>query len=122
MVVVQSEGCAPIVRAFENGERFAEPWQNAQTIAAGLRVPAAIGDYLILDAVRDTSGTALAVSEEAIREAQLEMGRVTGVYAAPEAAATWAATRKLLASGWLGGTERVVLFCTGMGLKYPSPL
>jgi len=122
MVVVQSEGCAPIVRAFENGERFAEPWQNAQTIAAGLRVPAAIGDYLILDAIRDTSGTALAVSEEAIREAQLEMGRLTGVYAAPEAAATWAATRKLLASGWLGGTERVVLFCTGMGLKYPSPL
>lgn len=121
-VVVQSEGCAPIVRAFERGERFAEPWQNAQTIAAGLRVPAAIGDYLILDAVRMTGGTAAAVSEDAIRDAQLEVARLAGVYAAPEAAATWAGMRKLLESGWLGGTERVVLFCTGMGLKYPAPL
>jgi threonine synthase len=121
-VVVQSEGCAPIVRAFERGERFAEPWQNAQTIAAGLRVPAAIGDYLILDAVRDTGGTAVAVSEDAIRQAQLEMGRLAGVYAAPEAAATWAAARQLRERGWLHGTERIVLFCTGSGLKYPPPL
>jgi threonine synthase len=121
MVVVQSEGCAPIVRAYERGERFAEPWENAQTIAAGLRVPAAIGDYLILDAVRSTGGTALAVSEGAIRDAQLEMGRLAGVYAAPEAAATWAATRALRRSGFLTGDERVVLFCTGMGLKYPAP-
>lgn len=121
-VVVQSAGCAPIVRAFERGERFAEPWQNAQTIAAGLRVPSAIGDYLILDAVRDTGGTALAVSEAAIRSAQIEMGRLAGVWAAPEAAATWAAARELRRSGWLSGSERVVLFCTGMGLKYPSPL
>ena len=122
MVVVQSEGCAPIVRAFQRGERFAETWQNAETIAAGLRVPAAIGDYLILDAVRDTGGTALAVSDDAIREAQLEMGRTIGVYAAPEAAATWAGTRELRQSGFLEGEERVVLFCTGMGLKYPAPL
>src|SRR5438132_9133530 len=122
MVVVQAEGCAPIVRAFDRGERFAEPWQNAQTIAAGLRVPQAIGDYLILDAVRDTGGTAIAVSEDAIREAQLEMGRTIGVYAAPEAAATWAGTRQLRQSGFLEGEERVVLFCTGMGLKYPAPL
>jgi threonine synthase len=121
MVVVQSAGCAPIVRAFDNGERFATPWENAQTIAAGLRVPAAIGDYLILDAVRDTGGTAIAVSEDAIRDAQLEMGRLAGVYAAPEAAATWAATRELRGSGFLNGEERVVLFCTGMGLKYPPP-
>jgi threonine synthase len=121
MVVVQSEGCAPIVRAFARGERFAEPWDNAQTIAAGLRVPAAIGDYLILDAVRDTGGTAVAVSEDAIRQAQLEMGQLAGVYAAPEAAATWAAARELRRSGFLGGDERVVLFCTGMGLKYPPP-
>src|SRR5262249_14901526 len=85
MVVVQSEGCAPIVRAFDRGERFAEPWANAQTIAAGLRVPAAIGDYLILDAVRDTGGTALGVSEAAISEAQREMARLAGVWAAPEA-------------------------------------
>jgi threonine synthase len=121
MVVVQSEGCAPIVRAFDMGERFAEPWQNAQTIAAGLRVPVAIGDYLILDAVRDTGGTAIAVSEDAIRDAQLEMGRLAGVYAAPEAAATWAATCALRRTGFLNGDERIVLFCTGMGLKYPAP-
>jgi threonine synthase len=121
MIVVQSEGCAPIVRAFERGERFAEPWQNAQTIAAGLRVPVAIGDYLILDAVRDTGGTAIAVSEDAIRDAQLEMGRLAGVYAAPEAAATWAATCALRRTGFLSGNEQVVLFCTGMGLKYPAP-
>jgi threonine synthase len=120
-VVVQSEGCAPIVRAFERGERFAEAWQNAQTIAAGLRVPAAIGDYLILDAVRDSNGTALTVSEDAIVQAQLEMGRLAGVYAAPEAAATWAGLAQLRRAGWLNGTERVVLFCTGMGLKYPPP-
>src|SRR5579864_9379263 len=110
MVVVQSEGCAPIVRAFQTGQRFAEPWENAQTVAAGLRVPAAIGDYLILDAVRDTGGTALAVSEDAIRQAQREMGRLAGVYAAPEAAATWAALRTLRANGWLSGREQVVLF------------
>jgi len=120
-VVVQSEGCAPIVRAFDRGERFAEPWQNAQTSAAGLRVPAAIGDYLILDAVRDTHGTALAVSEDAIAEAQIEMGRLAGVWAAPEAAATWAGVARLRRSGWLAGDERVVLFCTGMGLKYSPP-
>jgi threonine synthase len=121
MVVVQAEGCAPIVRAYHAGARFAEPWQNAHTIAAGLRVPAAIGDYLILDAVRETQGTAIAVSEEAIQQAQREMGRLAGVYAAPEAAATWAATMALRRDGFLLGTERVVLFCTGMGLKYPPP-
>jgi threonine synthase len=121
MVVVQAEGCAPIVRAFDRGERYAEPWQNAQTVAAGLRVPQAIGDYLILDAVRDTGGTAIAVSEDAIRDAQLEMGRLAGVYAAPEAAATWAATRVLTRTGFLSGQERIVLFCTGMGLKYSPP-
>jgi threonine synthase len=121
-VVVQSTGCAPIVRAFDRGERFAEPWENAQTIAAGLRVPAAIGDYLILDAVRDTGGTAIAVSEDAILEAQREMGRLAGIYAAPEAAATWAAANQLRKSGWLTGEERMVLFCTGSGLKYPAPI
>src|SRR5262249_10479679 len=110
-----------IVRAFQSGERFAEPWQNAETIAAGLRVPSAIGDYLILDAVRDTGGTTLAVSDDEIRDAQLELGRAIGVYAAPEAAAPVAATRELRSSGFLNGDERVVLFCTGMGLKYPHP-
>jgi threonine synthase len=121
MVVVQAEGCAPIVRAYQRGERHAEPWEHAQTIAAGLRVPVAIGDYLILDAVRDSGGTAVAVSEEDIRQAQLQMGKLAGVYAAPEAAATWAATCALRRDGFLRGDERVVLFCTGMGLKYPAP-
>ena len=110
------------MRAFERGERFAEPWTDAQTAAAGLRVPSAIGDYLILDAVRASNGTALAVSEDEIIAAQLELGKLAGVFAAPEAAATWAATHKLRQSGFLDGDERVVLFCTGMGLKYPSPL
>jgi threonine synthase len=122
MVVVQADGCAPIVRAFQLGARYAEPWENAQTSAAGLRVPVAIGDYLILDAVRDSGGTAISVSEDAIRAAQLELGRLAGIYAAPEAAATWAATSLLRRDGFLQGEERVVLFCTGMGLKYPSPL
>jgi threonine synthase len=120
-VVVQAEGCAPIVRAFARGDRHAEPWADAHTAAAGLRVPVAIGDYLILDAVRTTNGTALAVSEQDIVDAQLAMGRLAGVYAAPEAAATWAAVVRLRQTGWLNGTERVVLFCTGMGVKYPEP-
>jgi threonine synthase len=121
MVVVQAEGCAPIVRAFQLGERHAEPWENARTVAAGLRVPSAIGDYLILDAVRASGGTAVSVSDDAIADAQLEMGSLTGIYAAPEAAATWAATHTLRASGFLQGDERVVLFCTGSGLKYDPP-
>lgn len=121
MVVVQADGCAPIVKAFREGLRHAEPWPHAHTIAAGLRVPVAIGDYLILDAVRDTGGTAVSVSEEAIRQAQLDVGRLTGVYAAPEAAATWAALTQLRQDGVLRGDEHVVLFCTGMGLKYPAP-
>ncbi len=122
MVVVQAEGCAPIVRAFQRGEAHAERWENARTAAAGIRVPAAIGDYLILDAVRRSGGTALAVAEAAIRDAQLEMGRLTGVYAAPEGAATWAGARALRRAGFLAGDERVVLFCTGMGIKYDPPV
>jgi threonine synthase len=122
MVVVQAEGCAPIVRAFERGATHAEPWQNAQTAAAGIRVPSAIGDYLILQAVRESDGTAVAVGETAIRDAQLEMGRLCGVYTAPEGAATWAAARTLRESGFLAGDERVVLFSTGMGLKYDPPI
>ena len=121
MVVVQAEGCAPIVRAFEHDERHAAPWPEARTRAAGLRVPVAIGDYLILDAVRQSGGTAVAVSEDAIQSAQLELGRLAGVYAAPEAAATWAALRPLRERGFLQGDERVVLFCTGMGIKYDPP-
>jgi threonine synthase len=122
MVVVQSTGCAPIVRAFKGGADHAERWENAQTIAAGIRVPTAIGDYLILQAVRESGGTAVAVPDAAIADAQREMARLTGVYSAPEGAATWAAARALRRSGELRGDERIVLFSTGMGLKYEPPL
>ena len=122
MVIVQAEGCAPLVHAFEQGAERAEPWQDAHTIAAGIRVPVAIGDYLVLRAVRDSGGTAVAVSDEDIREAQREMGRAMGIYAGPEGAATWAAAKRLRESGFLEGTEDVLLFNTGMGIKYESPV
>jgi threonine synthase len=118
MIAVQSEGCAPIVRAFEAGREAAEPWQNAATIADGLRVPAAIGDFLILRAIRESGGTALAVTDEEIREGVWEMGRNEGLFVAPEAAATLVALRRLLAAGEIGSEERVVLMLTGSGLKY----
>jgi threonine synthase len=118
MVIVQAEGCAPLVRAFEQGLEHAEPWQNARTIAAGLRVPSAIGDYLVLRALRESHGTAIAVSEDALVAGQRRMARLTGVFTSPEGGATWAAALALRASGILAGDERVVLFSTGMGLKY----
>lgn len=118
MISVQSSGCAPIVRAFEAGERTAAPWPQAATIADGLRVPAAIGDFLILDAIRESGGLALAVPDEAILEAMRELGRLEGVFAAPEAAATMAALRRLVAEGAVRPDERIVLFLTGNGLKY----
>ena len=121
MVVVQSTGCAPIVRAFEAGAEHAEPWTDAQTLAAGIRVPSAIGDYLILAAVRESGGTAVAVTDDEIVDAQLTLGHLAGINAAPEGAATYAALPHLVASGFLAGVERVVLFNTGTGLKYPSP-
>jgi threonine synthase len=118
MVVVQAEGCAPMVRAFEKGETSAEPWQNATTAASGLRVPRALGDFLILDAVRASGGTAVAVSEAAMRDAWARMAAATGVFVAPEGAATLAALDDLLARGLVSRDERVVLFNTGTGLKY----
>ncbi|MGH2381933.1 MAG: threonine synthase [Candidatus Limnocylindria bacterium] len=121
MVVVQSSGCAPIVRAFESGAEHAEPWTDARTVAAGIRVPSAIGDYLILRAVRDSGGTAIAVPDEEIVNAQRGLGQLTGIYAGPEGAATFAALPHLLESGFLNGDERIVLFNTGTGLKYPPP-
>jgi threonine synthase len=121
MVVVQATGCAPIVQAFELGETYAKPWPQPQTIAAGIRVPSAIGDYLILEAVRESGGTAVAVDDDQITIAQREIGRVAGVYAAPEGAAAWAAARQLRKNGFLNGDERVTLFNTGMGVKYGPP-
>ncbi|MCC6176801.1 MAG: threonine synthase [Chloroflexi bacterium] len=122
MVVVQAEGCAPIVRAYEQGARHAELWQNAHTTAAGMRVPVAIGDYLILDAVRQSGGTALTVSEEEICEGQIALGQQAGVYAAPEGGATYAGLKKLVERGAVRAGELVVLFQTGMGIKYDPPI
>ncbi|MDP9314774.1 MAG: threonine synthase [Chloroflexota bacterium] len=118
MVSVQSSGCAPIVRAFENQTQHAELWQGAKTVADGLRVPAAIGDFLILQAVRDSGGTALAVDDaDMLTEAQT-MGAATGIFPAPEGAACLVAHKHLLANGWIKPNESVVLFNTGTGLKY----
>lgn len=118
MVSVQSAGCAPIVRAFEQGVEFAEPWQDAVTIADGLRVPAAVGDFLILRAIRESGGTALAVDDDEIRSASLELGRSEGMFVAPEAGATVAALHHLVQKGQILPNERVVLLITGNGLKY----
>jgi threonine synthase len=118
MVTVQSTGCAPIVRAFRAGEEFAAPWENAQTVAAGLRVPAAVGDFLILRALRASGGTAVAVPDGALIEGQQWLGRTEGVFACPEGGATLAALKVLLDEGWIDPGERVVLFNTGSGLKY----
>jgi threonine synthase len=122
MVIVQAAGCAPLVRAFEQGADRAQPWEGAATFAAGIRVPSAIGDYLALKAVRESGGTAVAVSDQEIRAAQLEMARELGIYSAPEGAATWAALRMLRQRTFLSGGEHVVLFATGIGVKYEPPL
>jgi threonine synthase len=118
MISVQAAGCAPIVRAFEGGVRHAEPWSDAATVASGLRVPAAIGDYLILDAVRGSGGTVLAVEDAAMIADMKLLAREEGISAAPEGAATLAAARLLLARGFLGRDERIVLFNTGAAWKY----
>jgi len=118
MVTVQSDGCAPMVRAFHEGREFAEPWQGAKTIADGLRVPAAVGDFLILRALRESHGTAVAVSDQEIMEAAMLIGRTQGIFACPEGAATLVAFQRLRGQGWIGDQETVVLFNTGSGLKY----
>lgn len=118
MVTVQASGCAPIVRAFVDGKRFADEFENAQTVASGLRVPKAIGDFLILDAIKESFGTALAVSDEELIAATGEIGAAEGIFCAPEGAACLPALRKLLEQGEVGLDERVVLFNTGAGVKY----
>ena len=118
MVAVQAVGCQPIVSAFTTNRRFAEEHHNAATKAAGLRVPKAIGDFLILDAIRASRGVAVAVSDEEMLEASREIGRLEGIFVAPEGGACYAALKNLLASGHIRPTESVVLFNTGSGLKY----
>jgi threonine synthase len=118
MVSVQAEGCAPVVRAFEKRAEFCDFWTNARTIASGLRVPKSFADHLILQSLYDSNGTAVSVSDEAIVEAQKELAKAEGIFAAPEGAATLAALKQLTAQNWIQPDERVVLFNTGSGLKY----
>jgi threonine synthase len=121
MIAVQAEGCAPIVRAFEAGERFARPFENARTRAAGLRVPSAVGDFLILAALRESGGTAVAVDEDSITRTQLLAGRLGAGYVSPESAAALAAVPGLCDRGELDPDEEVVVFDCGIGQKYPPP-
>jgi threonine synthase len=118
MVSVQSSGCAPIVRAFESGAHTAEPWENAATVADGLRVPAAVGDALILRALRESKGIAIAVSDDELMDGASTIAQSEGIFAAPEGGATAAAYAKLRAQGWIRDGERTVLFNTGSGLSY----
>jgi threonine synthase len=118
MISVQAAGCAPIVRAFEAGNRFAEEFENAATVASGLRVPKAIGDFLILDAIRESGGTAVAVTDEELVAGAKELARTEGIFASPEGGACVPAVRQLLARGDVKPDEKVVLFNTGSGIKY----
>ncbi len=120
MIAVQAEGCQPVVRAWEENERHSRFFENARTLAAGLRVPKPLGDFLVLDAVRASGGTAIAVNDEEILDAGVKLASEEGIYAAPEGAACVAALEKLLASGFLKSSDRIVLYNTGTGLKYPE--
>lgn len=121
MIAVQSEGCAPMVKAWEEGAEYAEFWENAETEASGIRVPSAIGDFLILKAVRESGGFAISVSDEEILATAAEIGHRDGLLMCPEGAATAAAYRSAIDSGLITGDETAVLFNTATGLKYPMP-
>ncbi len=118
MICVQAAGCAPIVKAFEEGKSRSDFWDNAATVASGLRVPKALGDFLVLNAARESGGTAIAVDDSEMLDAAIELASSEGIFAAPEGAACVAALRKLLETGFLTPSERIVLYNTGSGLKY----
>jgi len=118
MIAVQVEGCQPVVRAFEQGAASSEFWQNAYTVASGLRVPKPLGDFLVLEAVRKSGGTAIAVSDEEMLTAGIQLATDEGLFVAPEGAACIAALEKLLANGFLKPDEKMVIYNTGAGLKY----
>ncbi|MEW6661880.1 MAG: threonine synthase [Bacillota bacterium] len=120
MIAVQAEGCSPIVKAYQQGLKHSEFFEGANTIAGGIRVPKALGDFLVLEAVYDSGGTAIAVSDEEIMESLMETAKYEGMLICPEGAATVAAVKKLKASGFLDPAEKVVLLNTGSGLKYPE--
>ena len=121
MVAVQATGCAPIVKAYDEGTEHAELWENAHTVAAGIRVPVAVGDFLILRAVRDSGGFASAVEDDAILAARSEVAEQEGFLMCPEGAATYAAYKQAIASGQVSSDETAVLFNCASGLKYPLP-
>ncbi|MFZ5663771.1 MAG: threonine synthase [Pseudomonadota bacterium] len=121
MFAVQAAGCAPIVKAFDDGVEHAERWENAETIAAGIRVPRAVGDFLILRAVRESGGKALAVGDDAIERAVVQAAKQDGLLLCPEGGATLAAYHDALAAGLVGKSDRVVLFNCATALKYPMP-
>jgi len=118
MVAVQAEGCAPVIKAFDHGAQFCDFWLNAHTLASGLRVPKSFADALILKDIRDSQGTAVAVSDDEILDSQKKLGKIEGIFAAPEGAATLAALNKLVEQKWVHPEEKIVLFNTGSGLKY----
>jgi threonine synthase len=121
MFAVQASGCAPIVKAWEDGVEHAERWEDAHTVAAGIRVPKAVGDFLILRAVRESGGRGIAVDDANILAATEECGRRDGLVLCPEGGATLAAWRKAVAEGWIGADDEAVLFNCATGLKYPMP-
>ena len=121
MIAVQASGCAPIVKAWEDGEEHAPLWENATTAAAGIRVPIAVGDFMILRAVRASDGFAIAIDEEDIFSARDRIAREEGILLCPEGAATYAAYEQSLNDGRVSKTDRVILYNCATGLKYPMP-
>ena len=118
MVSVQASGCAPIVKAFDENKAAAEPWQNAHTVASGLRVPQAVGDFLMLQTIRDSHGTALSVSDDEMLVEISRVGKAEGIFFCPEGAACVAALRRLVDNGWIKSDDEVLMFNTASGLKY----
>jgi threonine synthase len=122
LVAVQATGCAPIVEAFARGARESEPFPDARTVAFGITVPKALGDFLVLDAIYSTGGTAVAVTDEDLLAAQRRLAGLEGAFVCPEGAACFAAVDRLRESGWLDGSEEVVVLNTGAGIKYPETI
>jgi threonine synthase len=122
LVAVQAAGCAPIVAAFDAGAAESEPWPDARTVAFGITVPKALGDFLILEAIYATGGTAVAVTDQALLADQREVARLEGSFVCPEGAACFTAVRQLRESGWLAETDEVVVLNTGTGLIYPETM
>ena len=121
MIAVQAEGCAPIVRAWENGQKFADKWEDAYTLASGIRVPVAVGDFLILNVIRESGGTAIAVDDDTIIDFRDRLAKEEGFLLCPEGAATLAAYHDCLKKGQVDKEEKVVLFNCAAGIKYPMP-